>query len=209
LNKRHRSLFISFEGIDRCGKSTQVARLEKRLCENDLKVSVFREPGSTAVSEQIRRILLSLETGEIEPRCELMLYSAARAQLVNEKIKPALEAGEVIIMDRFYHSTTAYQGYGRGLPINLIQSVNKLVTQGLKPDLTFILDISPENALLRRDDVGRDRLEKNSLEFFERVRQGYLKMAENDSHLIVLDGDQAVEKIEIQVWEKVSSLLRK
>lgn len=209
MTRNNKGLLVSFEGIDRCGKSTQSDLLQKRLADENVDVEVFREPGSTGVSEQIRRILLSVENADMDPRCELMLYSAARAQLVSEKIIPALEAGKIVILDRYHHSTTAYQGYGRELPIPLIQSVTEFVARGLNPDLAFFLDISPEDAMLRRDKAGRDRLERASMEFFNRVHQGYLEMAKDDPRLIVLDGNLSVDELEAQIWEKVSQLLSK
>jgi len=202
-------ILITFEGIDRCGKSTQVARLEKRLQDANIEFETLREPGSTAVSEQIRRILLSVESGDIDSRCELMLYSAARAQLVNEKIIPGLESGKVIIVDRYFDSTTAYQGYGRQLPIDIIECINQLVSQERKPNLTIIIDISPEDAVLRRDEAGRDRLERSSLNFFDRVRNGYLEMAKTDSRFVIMDGNKSIEEISEEVWAQVSKVIEK
>jgi len=205
----HEGILITFEGIDRCGKSTQVARLEKKLQEANIEFETLREPGSTAVSEQIRRILLSVESGDIDSRCELMLYSAARAQLVNEKIVPGLESGKTIIIDRYFDSTTAYQGYGRKLPIDIIENINQLVSQERKPNLTIIIDISPEDAVLRRDEAGRDRLERSSLDFFDRVRNGYLEMAKSDSRFVVLDGNKSIEEIGDEVWAKIAKIIDK
>lgn len=205
----HEGILITFEGIDRCGKSTQVARLEKKLQEANIEFETLREPGSTAVSEQIRRILLSVESGDIDSRCELMLYSAARAQLVNEKIVPGLESGKTIIIDRYFDSTTAYQGYGRKLPIDIIENINQLVSQERKPNLTIIIDISPEDAVLRRDEAGRDRLERSSLDFFDRVRNGYLEMAKSDSRFVVIDGNKSIEEIGDEVWAKIAKIIDK
>jgi dTMP kinase len=205
----HEGILINFEGIDRCGKSTQVARLEKKLQEANIEFETLREPGSTAVSEQIRRILLSVESGDIDSRCELMLYSAARAQLVSEKIVPRLESGKTIIIDRYFDSTTAYQGYGRKLPIDIIENINQLVSQERKPNLTIIIDISPEDAVLRRDEAGRDRLERSSLDFFDRVRNGYLEMAKSDSRFVVIDGNKSIEEIGDEVWAKIAKIIDK
>lgn len=195
---------VSFEGIDQCGKSTQVERLAKRLEARKINFEVYREPGSTTISEQVRRILLSSENKLMEQRCELMLYSAARAQLAAEKIIPALEKGAFVILDRYYHSTTAYQGYGRGLPLDLIERINREVSQGFTPDVTFIIDIAPEAAIHRRDESGRDRLERSTLEFFRTVREGYLKMAETDSRLKVINGRKPPDEIENQVWDIIT-----
>jgi len=157
--RNYSGLLVSFEGIDKCGKSTQVELLKNLLSEKDHPYKIFREPGSTSISEQIRRILLSHESSNMGDLCETLLYSAARAQLVGEKIIPALKDGFCVILDRYYHSTTAYQGYGRGIPLELINKVNAAASQGYAPDITFILDISPEEASKRRDEAGRARLE--------------------------------------------------
>lgn len=202
--RKHNGFLVSFEGIDQCGKSTQVERLTKRLEMRKIDFEVYREPGSTTISEQVRRILLSSENKLMEARCELMLYSAARAQLVAEKIIPALKNGSFVILDRYYHSTTAYQGFARGLPIDLIKRINKEVSQGYAPDIVFIIDIPPEEAIHRRDETGRDRLERSSLEFFNRVRKGYLKIAETDPNLIIIDGRMSPDEIEKQVWEIIT-----
>lgn len=188
-------LLVSFEGIDKCGKSTQVELLKNYLAENDLAYKVFREPGSTTLSEQIRRILLSLENSNMDDLCETLLYSAARSQLVVEKVIPALEDGNCVILDRYYHSTTAYQGYGRGIPLDLIERVNTAASRGYVPDLTYILDISPEEASKRRDEAGRDRLESSSLQFFQAVRGGYLEMAGKDERIITIDGTLPMAEI--------------
>ena len=207
MAKKNKGFFITFEGIDRCGKSTQAQYLASRLQDKKLDVVLFREPGSTVVSEQIRRILLSVESGDIDPRCELMLYSAARAQLVSEQLIPDLNKGQIVIFDRFYHSTTAYQGYGRGLSIKTIASINKFVSQGLAPDISFLIDISPEAASLRYDQAGRDRLERASMEFFKKVHEGYLDMVKKEANFFAIDGTKSIEKIAGEIWQKVSALL--
>jgi len=193
--RNYSGLLVSFEGIDKCGKSTQVELLKNLLSEKDHPYKIFREPGSTSISEQIRRILLSHESSNMGDLCETLLYSAARAQLVGEKIIPALKDGFCVILDRYYHSTTAYQGYGRGIPLELINKVNAAASQGYAPDITFILDISPEEASKRRDEAGRDRLESSSLQFFRAVRNGYLKMMENDPRLVKLDGTFPIDSV--------------
>jgi len=198
-----KGLLISFEGIDKCGKSTQVERLRSALETKGKSEVIYREPGSTHISEQIRRILLSNDNFQMNAVCETLLYSAARAQLVAEKILPALENGTIVILDRFYHSTTAYQGYGRGLPLDFIDRVNSLVSQEQAPDVTFILDITPEEASKRRDEAGRDRLEMSSLQFFQAVRRGYLQMASADERLLVIDGTLPIDKISDIVLDDV------
>ena len=193
--RNYSGLLVSFEGIDKCGKSTQVEMLKDLLSEKDHPYKIFREPGSTSISEQIRRILLSHDSSNMDDLCETLLYSAARSQLVQEKVIPALKDGFCVILDRYYHSTTAYQGYGRGIPLDLIEKVNAAASQGYAPDITFVLDISPEEASKRRDEAGRDRLESSSLQFFRAVRSGYLKMVEDDSRLIKIDGTLPIDSV--------------
>lgn len=209
MTQNHKGILVSFEGIDQSGKSTQVTLLERNLISEKIEPVVLREPGSTRISEQVRRILLSTENGEMDHRCELLLYCAARAQMVAEKVLPALKLGRFVILDRYYHSTAAYQGYGRKLPLKLIDSINSEVVQGCVPDLTFIVDISPEDALHRRDEAGRDRVERSTLEFYENVRRGYLEMAKGNEKMFVLDGRSSKQALEMEVWRKVRETLLK
>jgi len=172
---------ISFEGGEGTGKSTQIKLLEKSLKLAGFKVLILREPGSSAVSEDIRKILLSEKNSEISHMAELLLYEAARAQLCDEVIRPALEAGLVVLCDRFYDSTTAYQGYGRGLDIDEIKRLNLLATGGLVPDFTFVLDIDPKIGLARARNTGTpDRLESEKLQFHQKVRKGFLAIAKEE-----------------------------
>lgn len=205
MNKK--GLLISFEGIDKCGKSTQVELLRKNLSSMGKNVQVFREPGSTSISEQIRDILLSNDNKEMDILCETLLYSSARAQLVNEKIIPCLKENYIVLLDRYYHSTTAYQGYGRGIKLEFINSVNNVVSQGCTPEITFILDISPEEASKRRSESGRDRLEMSSIQFYREVRRGYLEMAAEDARLNVIDGTIQIKEIETIILNKVKECL--
>lgn len=200
----NKGLLISFEGIDKCGKTTQVEILRKALEDSGREVVVFREPGSTNISEQIRRILLSRENFTMNDYCETLLYCAARAQLVTEKIIPSLDSGKVVILDRYYHSTIAYQGYGRGLEMDFINIVTKTIIRDCIPHYTFVLDISPAEASERRDLAGRDRLEMSSLQFFTAVRSGYLEMAKNDERIIVIDGTLPMENIASKIEDKIS-----
>ena len=208
MSKEHNGFLVSFEGIDQCGKTTQVLSLEKNLEIQKVEVEVYREPGSTPISEQVRRILLATDNRNMERYCEAMLYSAARAQLVGEKVSPALQRGVFVILDRYYDSTTAYQGYGRGIPIEFIDSINRQVSQGIKPDVTFMIDISPEEAIHRRDETGRDRLERSSLKFFNRVREGYLQIAKTDSRFLMIDGLLSPNEIEKIVWDTILSKVK-
>ncbi|MBL7191364.1 dTMP kinase [bacterium] len=203
MRKEHKGFFVCIDGIDQCGKSTQVQILQNKLKSIDKEPLVLREPGSTVVSEDIRRILLSTNNGDIDPLCELFLYSASRAQLMAEMIIPALDSGRIVLLDRYHYSTTAYQGYGRGLPSTLIETINQAASHDYEPDLAILIDISPEIAMQRRDETGRDRIERFSLDFFRRVRDGYRKLAENDNKIYMVDGALSKEKIAELIWEKV------
>jgi len=198
-----KGLLINFEGIDKCGKTTQVNLLQEKLIELKVPTVLYREPGSTNISEQVRRILLSREHKSMDYFCEALLYSAARAQLVAEKIIPALAEGKAVLLDRYYHSSLAYQGYGRGVPLDLIWKMTEALVRDCQPDLTIVLDISPEEASKRRDLAGRDRLEMSSIKFFQAVRQGYLELAKNDEKIKVIEGILPVEEIGARIWEEV------
>ena len=178
-------MLITFEGIDGAGKSTQIKKLVSYLSSQKREVVTLREPGGTEVAEKIRAILLESK-GEISPIGELLLFSASRAELVQEVIMPAIAAGKIVILDRFFDSTTAYQGYGRGLDFTLLQSIISISTCGIVPDITFYLDIEPEEAMRRKfsktsiplsfehDEL--DRMERSGAKFYRNVREGYLKM---------------------------------
>jgi len=201
-----RGLFIVFEGIDGAGKSTQVKMLAEALVRRGCGVEVCRDPGGTKLGEQIREMLLDSVDG-IAPPAEALLYAASRAQLASEVIRPALRQGKVVIGDRFSDSTLAYQGFGRGLPVDLLRQVNKLADGELAPDLTILLDLPPE--MIRERLAGRrDRLEKEAVSFFQRVRQGYLTLAgEQPEGYLVLDSCLPAEEIHRQVLGKVEDLL--
>jgi dTMP kinase len=209
-------LFITFEGLDKVGKSTQVERLVEYLRSRMMKVTLVREPGSTEISEQIRKILLDRNNaGKISPMTELMLYNAARAQLVEDIIRPALERGETVISDRFYDSTTAYQGYGRGIGIDigLINSVNMAATGNLVPDLTILMSVGPlkdaiNNHSRFQSSSSDDRLERESLEFRELVREGFLKIAESEpDRFLVVDAEDTIENVAAKITARVNQLL--
>jgi len=204
LNKR----FISFEGIDFSGKSTQIQILKTKLEENGHKVIILREPGGTKISEMIREILLDKKNLSMTFTTELLLYSAARNQVLNEKIFPALESGLFVIADRYVDSTTAYQGYGRQISMELIKQVNQVATDDFLPSLTFFLDL-PLNVMVRRMEKSKeeiDRLELAGIDFFDRVRKGYLKIADNDKKRVkVLDANRDILLISEQIWEFVSN----
>lgn len=171
-----KSKFITFEGSEGCGKSTQSRLLCAYLRRKGFDVLYLREPGATSVSEKIRKILLDKTNDAISPECEMLLYMAARAQIVKECIKPALGKGRIVVCDRFLDSTIAYQGYGLGMDIGLIKSIGAFATQGIKPDLTILLDVPLKKGLKHRD--GRqDRIELRPLAYHARVRRGYFKLA--------------------------------
>jgi dTMP kinase len=168
--------FITFEGSEGSGKSTQSKLLYQYLKRKGFKVICLREPGGTKIGEKIRNILLDHKNHALTPNCEMLLYMAARAQVVSEVIKPALKKGKIVICDRFLDSTITYQGYGLGIDIQLIKLIGKFVTQGIKPDLTILLDLPLKKGLKHRKE-SQDRIEKRSLAYHSRVRNGYMKLA--------------------------------
>lgn len=168
--------FITFEGSEGCGKSTQSKMLADYLKKKGYRVVYLREPGATRLSEKIRDVLLDRKNSAMSAGCEMLLYMAARAQIVSEVIKPALEKGKIVICDRFLDSTIAYQGYGLGMEIKLIKDIGRFVTQGIRPDLTILLDVPLKQGLKHRDG-NKDRIEQRPLSYHARVRQGYLKLA--------------------------------
>lgn len=200
------SLFITFEGGEGCGKSTQANALYWKLRRKNLPAVLIHEPGGTTLGEQIRK-MLKRKTENIHPQTELLLFAASRAQLVADVIQPALKKGEIVICDRFSHSTTAYQGYGRELDLATVQMVNNLATQNVKPNIVIFLDLSPEEGLARRGKL-LDRFELQELSFHRQVRQGYLKMAaEEPDRWLVVDATLPKKKISEIIWEKVNHWL--
>lgn len=203
-----RGLFITFEGGEGSGKSTQAALLAERLRERGVPVRLLREPGGTPVGEAVRAILLDRDHLDMDPGAELMLYAAARAQLVSQVIRPALAAGDIVLCDRFLDSTTAYQGSGRGLAPELIDSANHAATAGLLPDRTLLLDIEPSAGLVRAVAHGAaDRLEAEELSFHERVRAGFLSIASTSPDRVrVIDAAGSVEDVFRRVREALADL---
>lgn len=195
------SLFITFEGLDYSGKSTQVRRLEATLRTSGDDVLVLREPGGTTVGESIRTILLDRATVRLTPAAELFLFSASRAQLVEEVIRPALRRGVVVICDRFYDSTTAYQGGGRGIDADVIRAVNAAATGGLVPDLTLFLDVPGDERIRRCEAVGaaHDRIESNGEDFYRRVRDAFIRLAATESRFQVIDGTKPEQEVARQI----------
>lgn len=196
-------MFITFEGVDASGKSTQAKLLVERLRQEKGEAVLLREPGGTTVSEKIRSILLDRSHLDLTQLAELFLFSAARAQLVTEVIQPALSAGTTVVCDRFYDSTTAYQGYGRGLDLEDVHFINTLATGGRAPDLTFIVHIPVDEILLRKNKsaAATDRMESSGREFYERVLNGYRAIAEEEpERCVLLDGTRPVEELHQTIW---------
>lgn len=193
-------MFISFEGIDKSGKSTQISLLVDYLKQKGYEAVQTCEPGGTRLGKKIERILLEPSTKEISGISELFLYLADRAEHVEKIIKPALEKGKIVISDRFADATIAYQGHGRELDIPWIKELNKRVTHGLSPDITFLLDISPDLAQKRSGSEGKDRIENEKISFHQKVRQGYLKLAKRHTERIkAINGEGSVEEIQLTI----------
>ena len=193
---------ITFEGIDGSGKSTQIQMLEHEFNMLGVEYKTFREPGGTELSEKIRAILLDKENIELISTAESLLFAAARAQLTAEQIKPAIEKGKFVICDRFTDSTIAYQGYGRGLDIKQLEEINYIATAGLTPDITFILDISPEAAAVRMEAEASDRMEETGVDFFRRIRGGYRQIKDqNPNRYRLINGEQSPENVFKEIKE--------
>ncbi len=193
-------MLITFEGIDGSGKSTQIALLRDKLTDKGFKVSVFREPGGTDISEMIRGMLLKPEL-EIDPITELLLFSSARSQLIAEKVKPHLAEGKVVILDRFYDSTTAYQGYGRkSLPLDEIHQLNKIASHSLAPDITFYLRLSLEESALRTAQFEKDRMEQSGDSFFKKVYNGFEELMKTESRFKAIDANQSPEEVHTDIY---------
>lgn len=203
-----RGRFITFEGVEGCGKTTQIGLLRTYFESRGRLVDVTREPGGTPIGEAIRGLLLDPDHTAMGPAAELLLYAAARAQHVHQRIRPALEAGTVVLCDRYADSTLAYQGSGRGLPFETLARLHDLATDGLWPDLTFVIDLPAEEGLRRARGRGRsDRLEQESISFHERVRQGFLRLAEQaPARIKIIDGTQSVEEVATAIRRHVEAL---
>ena len=201
------ALFITFEGGEGCGKSTQSKLLLKNLEQKNIPAVLTHEPGGTALGNELRRTLKQKGNYPVSPQAELFLFAASRAQLVGEVIRPALEDGRVVICDRFGHSTLVYQGYGRGLDLTIVETVNDIAIQNLRPDLTIFLDISPEQGLARKRSL-KDRFESEDLAFHRRVREGYLKVAAAEpGRWLMIDASLPKGEIAETIWDRVSQLL--
>jgi dTMP kinase len=197
-------LLITFEGSEGCGKSTQIRLLQARLEKEGVPVSTFREPGGTAIGERVRDLLQNDKGAHaMVLEAELLLFVASRAQLVREVLLPSLAAGQTVILDRFMDSTTVYQGISRGLPLDAVAAINQFAVGQLRPHLTIVLDMDAALARQRILASGRelDRMESQSIEFFERVRQGYLQLAaENPQRMVVLDASVPIAELAEIIW---------
>lgn len=199
-------MLITFEGIDGCGKSTQIELLKNYLYTLKVVYVVFREPGGTEISEKIRSLLLH-DTGEMDPVTELLLFSAARSQLIREKVIPLLNEKKIVILDRFYDSTTAYQGYGReSADLDSIFSLNRLASHQLTPNITFYLRIKPQLAALRTQNTLKDRMERSGTDFFNKVSEGYDELATKEERIFTIDATNSANKIHRQIIELIGDL---
>lgn len=203
-------LFIVFEGIDGSGKTTQLKRTKEYLADRGRDVVETREPGGTAISESIREMLLNPVNKNMSAECELLLYSAARAQHIAEVIAPALKEGKAVLCDRFSLSTIAYQGYGRGIDLDKIRNIHSAASLGVKPDLTLIIDVPVDLAAERVSqsrNLPKDRLEQEKSDFFKKVRSGFLSEAEGDRSLIVIDGRNTEDIVFDEVRTALETIL--
>jgi dTMP kinase len=209
-----RGLFFTFEGIEGSGKSTQAASLASRLTEAGHPVLFTREPGGVPLAESIRALLLATDSGPIQPLSELLLFIAARAQHVADKVRPALDAGHIVICDRFTDATLAYQGGGRSVPDDLLRRLNAVSTDGLNADRTYLLDVDVavgfERAGQRSGATGRDRIERESADFFEAVRRRYLALAaEEPERFLVIRGTDSIADVARLIQEDAITLIRR
>jgi dTMP kinase len=205
------SLFITFEGVEGSGKTTQIKRLRKYLARKGISCKVTREPGGPPISEKIRKILLDPSHRKLAPLSELFLYEAARAQHIHEVIKPLLQRGTIVLCDRFNDATLAYQGYGRKLDRSLIEKLNGIASQGIRPDITFLLDCPSDLGLkraLRRNRTLRNeregRFENEKIQFHHRVRKGYLAIARKEPRRVMVINTRAGEE---KVFEKIRQIM--
>ena len=206
MSTSNKPLFISFEGIDGCGKSTQVKILLERLDQAGIDSTLVREPGGTHISEEIREVLLTNRDDTMTDRTETLLMTASRAQLTHDIIIPSQEKGKFVIADRFADSTLAYQGGGRGLNLDWLIKLNEFATFGVRPDLTFFIDVTAEVGARRRSTVYPDRLENVGHDFQEKVRNEYLKLVKLfPDRFITLDGMESSNVIHTRIWSVVNN----
>jgi dTMP kinase len=203
-------LFITFEGIEGCGKTTQIKRLAEKLRGCGVQFISTREPGGTRIGKDIRTMLLDSKNSNLSPLAELILYAADRAQHVEEIIMPALNQGKWVICDRFFDATMAYQGAGRGLDMDLIMTLNNKVTRGIKPDITLLLDCLPEIGIkraLKRNNAlpqdGQDRFEREKMEFHKKVRNSYLEISRNEKRFSIIDASLPEDAVEEEIFNVI------
>ncbi len=204
-------MLIAFEGIDGSGKTTQAIELSRRLEEEGVPNEVVREPGGTRLGEGVRELLLHRSDLKISPLAEFLLFSASRAQLIEEKVTPMLRAGKTVILDRYFYSSVAYQGFGRRIPIDDIESVSRFATGGLLPDVVFLVELDLDTAMKRREDAGRraDRMEESEVRFFEDVISGFKECARRDpGRFVIIDGSAPVVKISERIYNHVASRIK-
>ncbi len=203
-------MFITLEGPDGSGKTTQIPRLAEHLRARGLQVLTTREPGGTPISDQVRQVIMSMKNQEMDPRTEILLFCAARAQLVNQLVRPSLEKGMVVISDRYADSTLAYQGYGHGYDRDFLRQLLHFATGGLVPNLTCYIDVDVETGLSRRKQGGEwNRMDAYQLEFHRRVRLGYLEMAaEEPQRWVVIDGSQPIVAVQAALQQAVDERLK-
>tara|TARA_Y100000588_G_scaffold26512_1_gene26084 strand:- start:616 stop:1257 length:642 start_codon:yes stop_codon:yes gene_type:complete len=208
-----KGLFITFEGSEGTGKTTQIQRLAMRLEKNGRQVVVTREPGGTPLGEKIRHLLMHSKSGaNMVPRTELLLFEASRAQHVDELIKPQLARGAVVISDRFHDSTTVYQGVGRSINGKSVETINEFAINSHVPDLTILIDLDPEEGFQRIQDRNTDppdRMEQENMNFYQAVRQGFLDLAEKEKYrFLIIDGNQSVDEVEEVIWNEIEERIK-
>lgn len=204
-----KGLLITFEGPDGSGKTTQISLLKEYLSSKGYEVIYTREPGGTDISEKIRDIILDNKNSEMSAMCEALLYASSRAQLVHQIIKPALSEGKIVVMDRFVESSIVYQGIGRSLGTDRIRSINDAATEGLKPDITFMMTIPFEEGLKRKaKQKSFDRLENSGDDFHRRVYEGYMSLADSADYIRVVNADRAVEEIHKDIVNIIEELIK-
>ena len=208
-----KGLFITFEGSEGTGKTTQIQRLTSKLEGLGRNVTVSREPGGTALGEEIRHLLKHAVSGKnMVPRTELLLFAASRAQHVDELILPNLKAGNVVICDRFHDSTTVYQGIARAIDGAIVEAINQIAIASTLPDITILIDLDPEEGfrrILTRNTEPPDRMEQENLDFYKAVRQGYLDLADNNKdRFLVIDGHQSIDAVEQAIWDGIKNRIK-
>ncbi|MGM0414582.1 MAG: dTMP kinase [Bacillota bacterium] len=204
-------LFITLEGLEGSGKTTQQKYIVNELRDRGLDVLLTREPGATRLGKKIRQLLLDPDWSEMTPRAEILLFAADRAQHVEEVVRPALNEGKIVISDRYFDSNLAYQGYGRGLDIEIVRKINLWAVDYLKPDLTFFLDLPVEIGLARAraqtvDKLG-DRLEREELNFYKQIRAGYLKLAQESERFRVIDATRSIENVKLDILQIIEEMI--